>query len=437
MLRRFFPKSLYARTALIVILPIFLIQSIVTYVFLDRHGELVSGNLSTTTAGNIALVTRLYQEAENAPARRKLEAYALEHLSLSVRYEPNRPFPDKNKRALFAIYNKTLERALAQNLTNEYWFNTVNWPAYVEIRVAQPKGYLVFFAPREHVYVTTGPIFVAWLAGASALIGWVAILFLRNQVRSILRLASAAEDFGRGRDAPGFRPAGATEVRRAGRAFIAMRQRIRRHMDQRTTMLAGVSHDLKTPLTRLKLALALLPKQTPDKAAMSADIDEMERMVDAYLDFARDVSAEDAPDEIDLAAFGDEIREDARRAGDTLELEIFNEKSLNARRASLKRALMNLVGNGFKHSENVRLTIQNHGVYAEFIVDDDGPGISSEQYEEAFKPFARLDPARSVKTGGVGLGLTLVRDVARSHGGDACLEPSPMGGLRAVMRIPY
>ncbi len=437
MLRRYMPKSLYARTALIVVLPIFLLQSIVTYLFLDRHGEMVSGNLSATIAGNIALITRLYEEAESHGDQQAVEAYSLEHLDLSVRYEPNRPMPQGNKTALFAIYNKTLNRELSQSLTQDYWFNTVNWPAYVEIRVAQKQGYLVFFARREHVYVTTGPIFIAWLAGASILIGWIAILFLRNQVRSILRLAEAAEDFGRGREAPAFRPTGATEVRRAGRAFIAMRQRIRRHMDQRATMLAGVSHDLKTPLTRLKLALAMLPKETPDKQEMSADVEEMERMVNAYLDFARDISTEEAPVEIDLPAFAEEIRQDANRAGDTLHVEVSAKSQLNARRPSLKRAVANLVGNAFKYGAKAQLTIKENGVYTEFIVDDDGPGLSPDQYEEAFKPFARLDPARSLHTGGVGLGLTLVRDVARSHGGDVQLDVSPAKGLRAIIRIPH
>ena len=435
MLRRYLPKSLYARVVLIVILPIFLMQSVITYVFFDRHWELVSENLSANVAGQIALVSRLYAAQDAPDARRAVEQYALNDLDLSIRFEPNQFVPREDKRSIVPIYNRTLDRELGERLDQEYWYNTASWPAYVEVRVQLEDGALVFFPRRDRVYATTGPIFVMWLVGATLLIGWIAIVFLRNQVRSILRLANAAEAFGRGRDAPDFRPTGATEVRRAGRAFIAMRERIKRHLKQRTTMLAGVSHDLKTPLTRMKLSLAMLPENA-DVSDMQADVDEMERMLEAYLEFARDLSTEEDLDDIDVQQLGHDIQSETVRSGHKLIVSIDRKPAIVARRGALKRALTNLVSNGFKYADNVWLTVQQVGVNVEFIVDDDGEGISPESYEEAFKPFNRLDEARSQNVSGVGLGLSVVRDVARSHGGEIVLSKSPRGGLRATLRIP-
>ncbi|MEM9706534.1 MAG: ATP-binding protein, partial [Pseudomonadota bacterium] len=317
----------------------------------------------------------------------------------------------------------------------EYWINTVNWPAYVEVRVAIDDGALIFFPLRKRIYATTGPIFVMWLVGTSLLIGWIAIVFLRNQVCSILRLVGAAEAFGRGRDAPDFRPTGATEVRRAGRAFIAMRERIKRHMRQRTTMLAGVSHDLRTPLTRIKLALAMQP-DSEDIVAMRSDVTEMEKMLEAYLDFARDIAADGPQEDIDAVDLAVEIAHETERAGHAITYTPTSEIIFCGRRDAVKRAVTNLVGNGLKYAKRVWLSDERGGVYIEFIVDDDGDGIAEDQYETAFKPFVRLDEARGQNISGVGLGLSVVRDVARSHGGDVLLEKSPKGGLRARLRLP-
>ena len=343
--------------------------------------------------------------------------------------------PQEDKLSLLPIYNETLDRELGQRIETDYWFNTASWPAYVEVRVQLDDGYLVFFPRRDRVYATTGPIFMMWLVGATLLIGWIAIVFLRNQVRSILRLAAAAEAFGRGRDAPGFRPTGATEVRRAGRAFIAMRERIKRHMKQRTAMLAGVSHDLRTPLTRMKLALAMQPDST-DTAALRADVEEMERMVEAYLDFAHDLQTDEELDDIDVAKLVHEIDSETERGGHDLTVAAEKGVKITARRDALKRAVTNLVGNGFKYADNVWLSARKSGVNVEFIVDDDGDGIDPDKYEDAFKPFVRLDEARGQNISGVGLGLSVVRDVARSHGGEIVLSKSPQGGLRATLRIP-
>ncbi|MEM6413140.1 MAG: ATP-binding protein [Pseudomonadota bacterium] len=434
MLKQYLPKSLYARVVLIVILPIFMMQAVVTYAFFERHWDLVSSNLSRATASQVALLTELYDDAKSTEQKDKIMSYANNILDISMRFDDSTGVPSVNKFGVFNLYNELFERRLSEEIRQKYWVDTRSWPSYVEIRVQAREGTLAYFVYRDRVFATTGPIFIAWLIGTSVLLGSIAIVFLRNQVRSILRLADAAEAFGRGRDHQDFKPTGATEVRRAGRAFIAMRERIRRHIDQRTTMLAGVSHDLRTPLTRLKLALALEPTAR-DIDDMRADINEMERMLDAYLDFASDVTATEPPAPIELCAlvreavaFSDGVQRVKTDTHDTIELE--------ANGDNLKRAISNLIGNSLKYAENVWVTVEKKQGFADIAIDDDGPGIDPADYDKAFKPFERLDQSRNPNTRGVGLGLSIVKDAARRHGGEVLLSKSQHGGLRAVLRLP-
>lgn len=434
MWKRFLPKSLYGRVALIVILPIFLMQSVITWVFFDRHWDTVTANQSANVAGQIALLTRLYEDAATPEARKGVETMAYDELDISTRYQAGKALPERNKLSPFNLYNATLNRQLTEGLARDFWFDTKSWPGYVEIRVATEGGYLVFLPLRDRVFATTGPVFVLWLIGTSLLLGSIAIVFLRNQVRSILKLATAAEAFGRGRDMPEFRPSGATEVRRAGRAFIAMRERIKRHLAQRTTMLAGVSHDLRTPLTRMKLSLALLP-ESEDVVELRRDVDEMEKMVQSYLEFASDIAATEEAVTFDAGALLREVAAGADGANRVI-VDAPAGVMIEARRDAIKRALGNLIGNGLKYATNVWVSLKRSGGTVEFTIDDDGPGIPDDKYAEVFKPFYRLDEARSQQIAGVGLGLSVVRDVARSHGGDVTLARSPRGGLRAVLRAP-
>lgn len=433
-LRPFLPKSLYARVALIVILPIFLMQSVITYVFFARHWDLVTANLSRSTAGQIGYITQQFETGDGA-ARAALVTQARDILDIAIRFEAGGTIPADNKLSPYNLYNEVFDRRLRNRLNRPYWLNTQSWPTDVEVRLQLDEGALVFLVPRDRVFATTGPIFLAWLVGTSILLGWIAIVFLRNQVSSILKLADAAEAFGRGRDAPAFRPSGATEVRRAGRAFIAMRERIRRHLDQRTTMLAGVSHDLRTPLTRMKLTLALSPTEE-DIDALRGDVAEMERMVEAYLEFASDVASTGDPEVFDLTALIGEIVARTEAEPGALGFSPGPALPIDARRGAIRRAITNLIGNGLKYASHTSITAQAAGRTIEIIVDDDGPGIDPAHFADAFKPFERLDAARSQSTTGVGLGLSVVRDVARSHGGEVVLARSPLGGLRATLRIP-
>jgi two-component system osmolarity sensor histidine kinase EnvZ len=275
-------------------------------------------------------------------------------------------------------------------------------------------------------------VYVLWLGGSSILLFSIAALFMRNQVRAIRRLAAAAENFGLGRDTGAIRPEGATEVRKAATAFNRMQERIRRFLQQRTEMLAGVSHDLRTPLTRLRLALAMLPAEgalAAEAAEMTADVEEMERMIAGYLAFARGEQAEQAQE---LAIFEvlEEVATGARRAGADVGIDAPKTLVVHVRQDAIRRAITNLVDNARRHAERVVLSAQEAGRSVLVMVDDDGPGIPADRRESVFRPF------ESDASGGTGLGLTIARDIVRAHGGDITLEESPMGGLRARVRLP-
>jgi two-component system osmolarity sensor histidine kinase EnvZ len=300
-----------------------------------------------------------------------------------------------------------------------------------------PDGVLRLLIPRTRVTASSADIFVLWMIGSSLVLIAIAVLFLRNQVKPIERLASAAESFGKGRPVPDFKPHGATEVRKAATAFIQMRERIDRFVQQRTDMLAGISHDLKTPLTRMRLQLAMMPKDA-DTEAMQADLAEMERMLNEYLEFARGEGA-DAVEPVDLAQFAEEAVVNAARAhnaGSRVKLGPTVDLTLALRRHALKRCLTNLIDNALKYGRHAEVSVRRAGRSVEIAVEDDGPGITEERREEAFRPFHRLDEGRNLQAGGVGLGLTIARDIARSHGGDILLQDSGRGGLRAVIRLP-
>ena len=439
-LRRQMPKTLFGRSLLIIVLPVALMQIAVTYVFFDAHWQTVTARLSEGLAGDIAWAVESYKEDPSPASFARISKRAEDSMSLSIGLQPGRELPARRRQPpplvepFFAPIDRSLERALEARLDEAYWFDTTRYPAYVDIRVAVPGGVMRVLAPRERAFATQGHIFVLWMTVATVLLTAIAILFIRNQTKAIERLANAAEAFGRGADAS-LKPQGAREVRRAGQAFLQMRARILRHIEQRTAILASVSHDLRTPLTRLKLALALAEpgKRT---AEMKRDLAEMEHMIDEYLAFARGEGGENA-EATPLKGLLDEVREGARRTG--AEITVAADPALTAtvRPRALKRALSNLVMNAAAHGERVVVAARrgSHGGL-EIVVDDDGPGIPPDRYEEAFKAFARLDEARNQNTKGVGLGLAIARDVARGHGGEITLGKSPLGGLRAVVRLP-
>ncbi len=428
------PKGLFARALLIIIIPMVILQSVVAFVFMERHWNLVTQRLSAGVVQDIAALVDIYRAYPQDADQVKLKKIALDRLGLQIDFLPAGEMPPPSPKPFFSLLDQSLSEQLRRQLQRPYWIDTVGKSSLVEIRVQLDNAIMRVFARRSAAYASNSEIFLFWMVGTSTVLLMVAILFLRNQIRPILRLADAAESFGKGRDVPNFRPRGAREVRRAAMAFIEMKSRVERAFEQRTTMLAGVSHDLRTILTRFRLELALLG-DNPETEAMRRDIAEMTAMLEGYMAFARgDLGEESAP--TDMAAFLDELKSDAERQGHRATATFHGNPIVTVRPQAFKRCLANLVSNAARHAPSLAITGHSDHRYLTVTVDDDGPGIPAHQRDEVFKPFLRLDDARNQDEGGTGLGLAIARDIARSHGGDITLADSPMGGLRAVVRIP-
>ncbi|HWA61996.1 MAG TPA: ATP-binding protein [Caulobacteraceae bacterium] len=434
LVKRQIPTTLFGRSLLIIVLPVAIMQIAVTWAFFDAHWQLVNSRLTEGLAGDVALAVESYDEDPTPAGLKRIADRAQNNLNLSIVLQEGAELPNGKRPSLFVAMDRQLQRALSQRLDAPFWFDTERYPNYVDVRVKAPGGVLRIIAPKDRVFATQGHIFVLWLTGATILLTGVAILFIRNQVRAIERLAAAAEAFGKGADVD-FRPHGAREVRQAASAFLAMKARIQRYVDQRTALLASVSHDLRTPLTRLKLELALA-EPGPRVEAMKRDLAEMEHMIDEYLAFARGQGGEGV-EQVDLSRLLEEVSEGAARAGAQVRVAADQGLEARVRPMALKRALSNLVMNAAVHGDHVEVAArQTPSGGVEILVDDDGPGIPPEKFEEAFTPFGRLDESRNQNAKGVGLGLAIARDVARGHGGEVTLDRSPMGGLRAVVRLP-
>src|SRR5476649_2754463 len=428
------PKGLYARALLIIILPMVLFRSVIAFVFVERQLSEVTERLSASVVHDIAALADMTKTYPQDAEHKELKRIAKDRLGLVVDFLPLSDMPPPGPKPFFSLLDSALSDQLRKQIGRPYWLDTVGKSALVEIRVQLDNTVMRVFARRNAAYASNSEIFLLWMVGTSVVLLGVAIVFLRNQIKPILRLADAAESFGKGREVPNFKPGGAREVRRAAQAFIEMKMRVERAIEQRTAMLAGVSHDLRTVLTRFKLELALI-KKSPEVGAMQKDVDEMARMLEAYLAFARgDLGEVAAP--TDMAAFLEELKDDAERNGHKASVVFHGPPIVTVRPAAFKRCLGNLVSNAARFATSISITGHRDHRYLTITVDDDGPGIPADLREEVFKPFLRLDDARNQDEGGTGLGLAIARDIARSHGGDITLGDSPMGGLRAAVRIP-
>jgi two-component system osmolarity sensor histidine kinase EnvZ len=440
-LKSFMPTGLYARALLIIVTPMVILQSVVAFVFMERHWNTVTYRLSAAVTQDIAALIDFYRtfpqdvdEATKDANEAKVQRIAQDRLGLNIDFLPGTDLPPPGPKPFFSLLDQALSREISRQIRRPFWIDTVGRSSLVEIRIRLDDTVMRVFARRNAAYASNSHIFLVWMVGTSVILLGVAILFLRNQIRPILALADAAESFGKGREVPDFRPRGAREVRRAAHAFIEMKRRVERTLEQRTAMLAGVSHDLRTLLTRFKLELALLD-DGPEVAALKKDVDEMARMIEAYLAFARGDSGEpSAP--TDMAVFLEELRGDAERHGHKASVVFHGVPIVTVRPAAFKRCLANLVSNAARFAPSIAITGHRDHRYLTVTVDDDGPGIPHNMRDEVFKPFFRIDHARNQDEGGTGLGLAIARDIARSHGGDIMLSDSPLGGLRATVRVP-
>lgn len=428
------PKGLYARSILIVVMPILILQAVVAYVFMERHWQLVTRRLSSAVVSDIAAVIEVIETYPQDARFSDITRIAGDTYGLTISVLPQDPLPEAGPRPFFSLLDSTLSREIRRRINRPFWIDTVGNSDMVEIRIALDDHVLRVFAPRSRAYASNSQIFLFWMVGTSLVLVTIALLFLRNQIKPILTLAEAAEQFGKGRPVASFRPRGAREVRQAAQAFIDMRERIERQVEQRTTMLSGVSHDLRTILTRFKLELALLG-DTPDTEALRADVDEMTRMLEDYLAFAQGDAGE-TTEMVDVPTLLEDIAETARRGGNTVETAFEGEPRALLRALGFRRCVANLVGNAAKHGDRIELKARHVDSWLTVTVDDDGPGIPPEEREAVFKPFYRLDKGRNVDAGGSGLGLAITRDIAIGHGGDVILAESPLGGVRAILMIP-
>ena len=432
-IKRLLPSTFLGRSVMIILTPLILLQVVSTWIFYDRHWDTITRRLAGAVAGEINMVIESMRQFPGKENEDRVLSTA-SSMALRVAYKRGEILPNVAPEIGSGILDRRLSKALDEQIKRPFHMDTWTYDGQVRIKVQLPNGVLDVFVSRERLFSSTTYIFVMWMVGTSMVLFAIASIFMRNQVRPIRRLAAAAAGFGKGRDVPDIKPEGATEIRTAAAAFNLMRERIQRSIVQRTEMLAGVSHDLRTPLTRMKLQLAMLG-DGEEIAALKADLAEMENMVEEYLAFARGEGTEAVVD-ADIRELLDDVVAGARREGASIDIDSDPALVVPVRPNAFRRCVTNLVANAMVHADHVAVRASRDGDAIEVTIDDDGPGIPSEEREEVFKPFYRLDSARNLDAGGTGLGLTIARDVMRGHGGDLRLEKAPAGGVRARLRLP-
>ena len=437
-LRRLVPRGLLGRALLIILVPLVILQAIALQLFYGSHLDVISRRLAAGVAGDIAMVVGLLDRETEADDRSWIFREAAWRLDLSLAYEAGARLAQTGMRAAsmpLLPLEEDLAHAMQERVGLPFDADWQSDPRSVIIRVQMPDGVLHVEVARKRLFSGTIYLFVIWLVGSSLLLFLVAAIFMRNQVRALRKISAAAEAFGMGRTVGPMKPEGAAEVRQTATAFNRMEERISRFVDSRTEMLAGISHDLRTPLTRLRLGLAMLPEAArEDAAAMTEDLEEMDRLIGVYLAFARGEGVEQA-EETDLAALLRGVVAQQARGGAAIPFAGPESLPMQLRADAMRRCFGNLLHNARKHAARVSVTLTKqprgqNGIWADIAIDDDGPGIPAASREDAFKPFTTLSGS------GTGLGLAIARDIARAHGGDVFLEDSPLGGLRARLRVP-
>ena len=433
-LKEYLPRSLLGRSLLIVVTPLVILQVVSAFMFYESHWDKVSRRMARSLAGDVASLIAIVRRYPEAPDRDWAFSMVARNKELSVNLLPGAILPNEAP-----PWTDDLGRLLADEMAGlvqkPIRVDTESVDRHVIIDVQLPDGVLTVVTTRKRLSSPTTTVFVLWMVGTSLILLGVATIFMRNQVRPIRRLAVAADAFGKGRDVTSFKPEGAKEVRQAASAFLAMRERIQRQISQRTAMLAGVSHDLRTPLTRMRLQMEMMGVAEEAVTALKGDIAEMEHMLEGYLAFARGEGSEpQKPSE--MGALLADVVAQARRNGGVVDLHTEGPITVPVRPNAFRRCVTNLLENALRYARHVSVRIGRRDDTVELLIDDDGPGIPEAHREDVFKPFYRLEGSRNPVTGGVGLGLTIARDVVRNHGGDIALADAPTGGLRVRVRLP-
>ncbi|WP_135080401.1 ATP-binding protein [Terasakiella sp. SH-1] len=434
LIKRILPRSLLGRSLMILVVPMVLLQVISAFIFYEAHWDKVSKYLARGLAGDVGVMVDLVRDNPTAEGHKRAFEISRNRFNMETEVRPGEILSNSKEIIQGSIPDPFFLLALEERVGLPFHIIAPPDSKHLTIEVQLSDGILAVTALRKRLFSSTTYVFVLWMLGSSLLLFGVAIIFMRNQVRPIRRLARAADAFGKRQNVERFKPEGAREVRQAATAFLMMKGRIERQIEQRTHMLAGVSHDLRTPLTRMKLQLAMMGDHD-DIKDLSDDIHEMEHMLEGYLAFARGEGGEKTI-ETNLSGLIHTIVTRAKRKGGAVDYHSEGLIYLQVRPNAFERCVTNLVENATRYGDHVSVRLGQRNDMIEVTIDDDGPGIPEEQYEEVFKPFFRLDKSRNIQTGGVGLGLSIVRDVVRTHGGDIQLSTSPQGGLRARLRFP-
>ena len=429
-IKKILPKRLFYRSLLIVAVPIIGLQLIISIVFFDSLWIKTNKGMTRALVGEIRTFINAYENEEYD--KEFLILVFREHLDFNVKFESLKILPPKDKERKFSPIDRTLRRELKAKFTN-YWFDTTSYKNLIDLRIKYEDGYFQFYVPKERVTSSSARIFALWITMPAFLLITISIIFLKNQTRPIISLAKASEKFGRGEEVEEFRPSGALEIRQAGYEFDKMRKRITRHLNQRSEMLSGISHDLRTPLTRIKLQLAFIKdKEISNK--LSNDVSEMEKMLNEYLQFASS-SSEEKTETFDISELLEStvIRYEKKEITTDIPERVF----LDGRKSLIRRCFNNLIDNSIKYSNNILISLKKSANSIIIIIDDDGPGIPKNERENVFKPFYKIDKSRSDSKSSVGLGLSIASDIIRSHGGNISLETSPANGLRTKIFLPF
>ncbi len=429
-IKQLLPKQLFYRSLLIVALPIIILQITISVVFFDSLWIKTNIGMTRALVGEIKTFIDSYNR-EGAD-KNFVENTFEEHLEIDVVYFENRQFSESMHEKWYSPIDRSLRRELKSKNLN-YWFDTSKFKNTVNLKIQKQNGYFEFFIPRERLTSTSVRIFALWITLPAVLIVAIAIIFLKNQTRPIKKLAEASKRFGRGENIEEFVPSGASEIRQAGYEFEKMRKRILRHLNQRSEMLSGISHDLRTPLTRMKLQLALIKDKNLINR-FSSDIDEMEKMLNEYLQF----SSEKNKEQTEKFEFNDLIKNTiAKFNNNIITFNKGEEFFFNGRKLSIERCLNNLIENSTKFANKIEINFNKLKSNILIYIEDDGPGIPLQERENVFKPFYKIDKSRSQKSSSVGLGLSIASDIIRSHGGKIELSESKFGGLKVLISLPF
>ena len=429
-IKKLLPKQLFYRALLIVAVPIIILQLIISIVFFDSLWIKTNKGMTRALIGEIKTFISAYEKEEYN--KDSLIILFQEHLDFNVKFEPSKILPKEDLERWFSPIDRTLRRELKSKISN-YWFDTISYKNLIDLKIKYGDGYFQFYIPKERVMSSSARLFAFWITLPAFLLITIAIIFLKNQTRPIINLARASEKFGRGEDIEEFRPSGALEIRQAGFEFEKMRKRIIRHLNQRSEMLSGISHDLRTPLTRIKLQLSFIKDKEISKK-LSDDVGEMEKMLNEYLQFASSRSAE-TTETFDLSELLETIimKYEKKEITTDISKEVF----LDGRKNLMQRCFGNLIDNAIKYSKNVYISLRKLNNNILIIIDDDGPGIPENERENVFKPFYKIDKSRGDSKSSVGLGLSIASDIVKSHGGNIKLETSPTNGLRIKVILPF